>query len=107
MQSGLWNPARRGKAIVGRPKGTYTNIFGQQRTTSGVFEGQKIEGKRVFKGKRRQNDGVTTEDYYIYPLPPSRAIQIAEEMLFKQWIPLAYKRTAQRVNFAKYLIESK
>ena len=106
MKSNRWNPLRRGKDILGRAKGTYTNAFGEKRNTSGAFAGVRIEGKRVFKGKRLPQDPVTSEDYYIYPSPPSYAIQDAEKFLYKTYLPSAYKIAIQNINFSKYLIES-
>lgn len=97
--SKTWNPVRKGKAIVGRPEGTYTDLFGRVRKTSGTFKGVNIEGKRV--SKNTSGDG-----YYISATHPSYAIQLAEQYLYKQWIPLAYKRAINSLNFAKFLIES-
>lgn len=97
--SKIWNPARKGKTIVGRPEGTYTDLFGRVRKTSGVFKGVNIEGKRV-------SNNTNKNDYYISATHPSYAIQLAEQYLYKQWIPLAYKRTINRLDFAKFLIES-
>lgn len=97
--SKTWNPVRKGKAIVGRPEGTYTDLFGRVRKTSGTFKGVNIEGKRVSKN-------TSGDDYYISATNPSYAIQLAEQYLYKQWIPLAYKRAINSLNFAKFLIES-
>lgn len=58
-KSNLFNPSRTGKAIVGRPKGSYTNIFGETKTSEGKFEGVNIEG-------------------FVEPITPSRAFQLAE-----------------------------
>ncbi len=42
-QSEYFNsPLRKGDAIVGRPSGEYTNIFGQKVESSGALEGQEI-----------------------------------------------------------------
>lgn len=41
--SALWNPARTGNAIVGRPKGTYTDILGEQQESSGALKGVNLE----------------------------------------------------------------
>lgn len=43
--SELWNPARKGDGIVGRPKGSYTNIFGETQYSSGRKEGELLEIK--------------------------------------------------------------
>lgn len=36
----LWNPARRGKEIVGRPAGAYTNLWGEELESTGSKVGQ-------------------------------------------------------------------
>ena len=61
--SGHWNPARKGKAIVGRPSGMYKDIFGNTHKTSGKFKGINIEGMKV-------NDSKNNTPYYITPTPP-------------------------------------
>lgn len=91
--SEYWNPARKGKAIVGRPEGKYIDIFGVQHTTKGTYKGKKIEN---------MNFGTK---YYIAPTHASRALQQAEQWLYKTYLPRAYKNTMQRMNFNKYLIE--
>ncbi|MEE1493102.1 MAG: hypothetical protein UGF45_14150 [Massilioclostridium sp.] len=42
--SSLWNPARNGSEIVGRPVGTYTDIFGEQKKSTGKKAGVNLEG---------------------------------------------------------------
>ena len=103
INSKLYNPLRRGrgKAIRGRVQGNYTNLFGQQRSTSGAFAGVNIEGKRVYTRKKESE-----KDYYISPTRPSYAVQLAEQWLYKTYLPRAYKLAVQDINFSKYLIES-
>lgn len=96
--SEYWNPARKGKAIAGRPSGMYKDIFGNTHKTSGKFKGINIEGMKV-------NDSKNNTPYYITPTPPSKALQQAEQWLYKTYLPRAYKNTMQRMNFNKYLIE--
>lgn len=97
-----WNPERHGKAIVGRHEGQYTNIIsGKPRKTSGTFAGINIEGKRVYTKKNEEEN-----DYNISPTHPSYAIQLAEQYLYKQWLPIAFKNAVNRLNLAKFLIES-
>lgn len=62
--SDLYNPARTDKTIVGRPKGTYTNIYGEQQQSSGKREGMPVEG-------------------FYKPVSPSYAFQRAEVWFFK------------------------
>lgn len=92
--SNRWNKSRTSNAIMGRPEGNYTDIFGREKHSSGYFEGHNIEGWEMMTG------------YKIEPVSPSRAIEIAEEWLYKSYLPRAYSNAIQRTNFAKYLIES-
>lgn len=91
---GQWNPSRTGKEIVGRPAGPYIDIFGTHRTSSGIYDGDPIEGKVVGEN-----------GFKIEPIPPSKAIQIATDRLYKTYLPRAYKNTLRKINFSKYLIE--
>ena len=100
---GQFNPKRKGKAIAGRKSGVYYDMFARRHETSGAFEGDNIEGKTVYK---KRNGIFDTSEYKIEPTKPSRAIQTAEELLYKQWIPIAYNNTMRRLNIAKFLIES-
>lgn len=95
----IWNPARTGKTIVGRPKGDYIDVFGRKRHSEGSLKGKPIENMR-FRGKR------ANRDYFIAPTHPSYAVQMAEEWLYKTYLPNAYKLAVQNINFAKYLKES-
>ncbi len=50
-KSKYFNPARRGKMnIVGRPKGEYINIWGEEAESTGKNVGRNLEG--IFKPKR-------------------------------------------------------
>lgn len=62
MSSEYWNPARVGYTIVGRPKGSYTDIFGETHISSGKMQGKNIEG-------------------FVEPIEPSYAIQWAEQKI--------------------------
>ena len=76
-------------------------MFGRRHSTSGAFKGVNIEGKRVYTRKKDDE-----RDYYISPTHPSYAIQLAENWLYKTYLPNAYKLAVKKTNFAKYLIES-
>lgn len=90
-----WNPVRTGKRIVGRRSGYYTDAFGNpNRHSKGTMEGKNLENR---------NFGT---DYHIAPTHPSYAVQMAEEWLYKTYLPNAYKLAVQNINFAKYLKES-
>lgn len=90
----LWNQARTGKTIVGRPIGRYVDIFGRERKTSGVYKGKPMEGKK-FHG------------FKIEPMPPSNSIKIADQFLFNTYLPRAIKNAEKRLNYSGYLQEVK
>lgn len=92
--SSEWNPARKGKAIVGRPRGKYKDFFGDTRISFGHKEGVNIEGLEKYNGE------------IIEPRRPSYALQDAEKFLYKTYLNRAYKNAIDKINFAKYLIES-
>lgn len=69
--SGLFNPVRPGKEIVGRKRGSYIDIFGRQKYTRGSFEGENIEGIE-FSGLLK-----------IEPVQPKYSIQNAESWLIR------------------------
>lgn len=93
--SDRWNPARTGKAIVGRPEGTYTDAFGKKRKSEGSMEGLNIEGMEMLNGDK------------IEPISPSYALQDATKIfLYGTYLPRAYKLAIQNVNFAKFLKET-
>lgn len=99
-----WNPERKGKAIVGRKKGTYTDIFGQKHKTSGTLEGINIEGRKVHLSNKIKN-GKKITGYYISPNYPSRAIQIADQWFYKNYLPKAYELAVKKMDFSKILLD--
>jgi hypothetical protein len=58
MDSSLFNPLRSGYEIVGRPPGSYVNIFGETTESSGSMAGSSVES-------------------FIQPREPSKAFQQA------------------------------
>lgn len=90
---GQWNPARKTRAIAGRPEGSYTDLFGREKYSSGYFKGYDIEGWTMSTG------------FKIEPVSPSYALQLAEQWLYKTYLPQAYKNAVNKTNFAKYLKE--
>lgn len=50
-KSDMWNPARRGTEVTGRPAGTYTNIYGEQVESSGVFQGRYLERLGIYEAQ--------------------------------------------------------
>lgn len=91
--SGLWNKYRKGNYITGREAGTYTDLFGRTRHTTGTFKGKILEGRRISDG------------FVIKPIPPSKALQNAEMRLYKTYIPRALKNARDKVKISKYIIE--
>jgi hypothetical protein len=95
--SNRWNPSRTSRAIMGRPEGDYTDVFGRKRHSSGALEGQNIEGWKLTRGKFTLK---------VEPVSPSYALQMAHQWLYKTYLPRAYSNAVKATNFAKYLIES-
>lgn len=83
-----WNKVRPGKAIAGRPRGSYINIFGEKVSTWGNAAGVNLEEIGVFE-----------------PSPPSKAIELATHWLYQTYLPNAYKNAINSINFGKFLIE--
>lgn len=98
-RSNSWNPERKGKTIVGRRKGNYVDVFGRRRHSEGSLAGISLENRRFKATKARA-------EYHIAPTHPSYAVQMAEEWLYRTYLPNAYKLAIRNVNFAKYLKES-
>ena len=96
-----WNKARTGKVIVGRPRGSYINIFGEQVSTWGSLEGINLETLAKM--------GVfdDSEDFDFELISPSKAIDIATDALLATYLPNAYKNAIKSTNFGEYLIETK
>lgn len=95
--SDQWNPARHGKEIVGRPEGSYTDIFGREKSSSGYLEGIKLENQRLGRGK----------GFLIEAIPPSNSIKIADNLLYKTYLPAAIKNAKNKMKLSKYIIEVK
>ena len=88
--SDLWNPARQGLEIVGRPAGRYKNIFGETVYSSGAFEGINIEGVGGFE-----------------PWPPSHAFQTAARWMKNGRIQTVLKRALREFPWGKFIIATK
>lgn len=74
----IFNPSRPTSAIRGRPKiddGKYTNIFGEEQTTTGLNAGKNIETLHI-----EDKNGNYIQ---IKPMIPQRSIQNAERWLLK------------------------
>ena len=94
-RSDRWNPVRTGKKIVGRRSGYYTDVFGNpNRHSTGRLKGVNLENRGFKTG------------YHIAPTHPSYALQMAEQWLYKTYLPNAYKLAVRNINFSKFLIQS-
>lgn len=85
-KSEIWNPARKGDGIVGRPEGRYTNIFGETQYSSGRKEGELLEEKYP-------------------PSPPSFAIETALRwMVTDGTLDNEIQNIVRNFDFSKYLV---
>lgn len=64
QSSSLWNPLRNSLTVVGRPQGSYTDIFGNEAYSSGRMAGMNLEAAKKYS-----------------PRNPSFAIQRAEDWI--------------------------
>ena len=85
--SELWNPARPDNTIRTRPKGTYTNIFGDQ-----------VTGRAPVAGVDLEAIGIAT------PTPPSHAIENALRWMKNDRFAEKIRNTILYFPFHKYLI---
>ena len=69
-----FNPSRTTKYIAGRPRGSYSDIWGKRHSTWGTLEGLNIEGLEFI-------DSETGKLVKIEPMAASYAIQNAEKWL--------------------------
>ena len=93
--SGLWNPLRTGKNIVGRKAGTYTNITGEHET-SGRYAGVNLEGRTI-----RLSDSGKKLRFKAHA--PTGALHYAISWFYKSWFRQCWKKTVKEFNFSKYL----
>lgn len=75
-ESRRFNPKRPWTQIVGRPRGSYIDIFGEKRSTWGGKAGINIEGESW-------TDKKTGETVLIEPVTPKYSIQNAENWLIR------------------------
>lgn len=78
---------------MGRKSGTYTDVFGREHNTSGIYKGKSLEGRYVRGG------------FKIEPVSPSYTLQISEQWLYKTYLPRAYRNAIKGLNFSKFLKE--
>ncbi len=93
FKSQYWHSERKSNAIYGRAKGSYESVFGGTHKSSGRYSEKNLEGKRFGKIK-------------IQPSPPSGAIKISEEMLMKQWLPIAYSNVKKKIKLSDFIVKS-
>lgn len=90
-----WNRVRKSNIIVGREAGEYTDIFNRQRSSSGQFEGEDLEGRTI------QNP--FGETIKIEPIQPSNALSKGIQWFYQDWFPEIYRKSIKEMNFAKYM----
>jgi hypothetical protein len=90
--SELWNPARHGYEIVGRPEGWYTNIFGKLVYSKGRYEGRVLEGMETRYGRE------------IEPMYPSYAFQVAARWLENYRFAEVINNVLEEFSFAPFFI---
>lgn len=84
MGGKLWNPARFDTTIRGRPMGTYTNIFGETKHSSGRMEGLDLEG--IFE-----------------PQQPSHALETAKRWMMNGRFQWLLNKAVSSFPWGKYL----
>lgn len=72
----FFNPLRTGTTVVGRPRGSYVDIYGKQRSTWGNRAGQSIEIKDAPPDEKDSS-------WRFVPKSPSYSIQQAEDWFMK------------------------
>lgn len=77
-----FNKLRTGRTIVGRKKGTYTNIYGESQESTGANAGKNLETLHI-KGR-------TGEYIQVKPIIAKRSIQNAE-----RWLITNHKRRVE------------
>jgi len=92
--SELWNPARHDTVIRGRPAGSYTNIFGEGRTSSGKLEGVNLEWLSA--------QGVLP--FEVDVIPPSHAMQTAGRWLKNGRIQAIWLASLGKFPWGKFII---
>lgn len=72
----FFNPLRTGTTVVGRPRGSYIDIYGKQQSTWGNMAGESIEIKDALPDEKDSS-------WRFLPRSPSRSIQRAEDWFMK------------------------
>lgn len=85
--SGLWNPARTDTKIRTRPRGPYTDIFGNQQVGTAPVAGVDLEALDV-----------------VSPTPPSHAMRSAMKWMENYGFRQKIKLTIQEFPFHKFII---
>lgn len=94
--SELWNPARSDLVIRGRPAGSYKNIFGETRVSSGKMAGLDLEHRADATG-----------NIAFMPRPPSHALQTAMRWMASGRFQDVLKATLQSFPWGDYLVVDK
>ena len=94
-----WNPHRSlsDTTIRGRPAGAYTDVFGNERVSSGALEGQPLEGRKI------SNKSGTGRTYTIEPREGTHAIELAIKW-YKENLPSMISNAYKNMNFSKCMV---
>lgn len=92
-----WNPVRKSAQIVGRPQGSYTNIFGEEKYSKGNMEGLNLEemfppqkpSYAIQNAEKRLKQGITENGYVL------RALRSHAELFFSTMNPGKYYRNEE------------
>lgn len=72
-----FNPLRTGTTVVGRPRGSYIDIYGKQQSTFGNYAGRSIEIKDAPADEKDSS-------WRFVPKSPSYSIQRAEDWFLRE-----------------------
>lgn len=94
MQSNLWNPVRHDTTIRGRPRGQYTNIFGETKTSTGAMQWLDLEYLAA--------QGVVGE--HFLPQPPSHAMQRTAEWMRLKRVRQIWQEALQAFHWGRFFV---
>jgi hypothetical protein len=92
--SKYWNPRRHDTTIRGRPKGQYTNIFGETKTSSGGMAGLDLE--------YLSNIGELPFDIRVQP--PSHAMETAARWMRETRVQTIWRESLQAFHWGGFFV---
>lgn len=94
-QSDRWNPARHDTKIRSRPRGTYTDIFGNQKTSRAARAGVDLEWLES-QGRLK--------NFELYLIPPCHGLQVAMRWMQQGRFWQVVQQAINTFPFHRYLI---